>query len=651
MGKLKSKIKKAKAGGGSAATPPPPPPPKLAYPWTLAATLRSASGGGKGPSGRMGAAVLAAAPGQGCDGWVVGGYNEDGCSEEVWRFSLRHDDPEAPSVTWAQARPARAPGPFPRAMCRSASLIGANGTDVYVFGGMDERGPLADLWRISFLRNETKGPKWRCVDAPLAPAQEEDRRSVAAAPVALATPLAAAEESEALPRAPPARCNFAMASVQGGGGGLVLVQGGESDGDLPHRDLWVLDARSATDAGVGAGAGASAATPRPCWADASAIAGKGPSPRCSHEAVALAHGRAVIFFGGVGLPATKVPDAGSGASVGGGEVASGGGGSGGDSGDGALETAMASLSVGPADGASGDEDDWEDADGEDPLMPLNDVWVLHLGDGAVVSGGDSAAFGSAAYLARWRWSALAATSGLAPSPRSLAALAAASFPGSGDGGGEDVVFVFGGYGLYEESGVGSGDEPSEEAPVRIGYLGDLWALDVASGAWACAGDLKAPPAHLVAGDGAADRASGGAAGAVEADEPRAPLGPRNGHGLCVLGDRLCAFGGYNGAVFLDEVVVAPTDWQRAGVPVAPPADDDDEGDDEGNEEGNYEGNDDGDEEAAGGEEEEATADGEHARNDGFERIDLVDRLHCGVEEGLTCLCCRPQLPRTARTTP
>jgi hypothetical protein len=52
----------------------------------------------------MGAAMLAAGPGHGCDGWVVGGYNEEGASEEMWRFTVRCEPSEAPSVTWAQVR-------------------------------------------------------------------------------------------------------------------------------------------------------------------------------------------------------------------------------------------------------------------------------------------------------------------------------------------------------------------------------------------------------------------------------------------------------------------------------------------------------------------------------------------------------------------
>jgi hypothetical protein len=131
------------------------------------------------------------------------------------------------------------------------------------------------------------------------------------------------------------------------------------------------------------------------------------------------------------------------------------------------------------------------------------------------------------------------------------------------------VFVFGGFGLYE---VASGLQG--EGEIRMGYLRDLWALDLATGAWTCADDLLPPPDAR----GAASTSAAAAAGQpLRAEASGHEIHARNGHGLLVLGGAATAatFGGYTGSGFLNGVEVFRTDWAEVGV-----HNDEDEGADE-----------------------------------------------------------------------
>ena len=145
----------------------------------------------------------------------------------------------------------------------------------------------------------------------------------------------------------------------------------------------------------------------------------------------------------------------------------------------------------------------------DSIMPLNDVWVLQMGD-ASFRAPSEVPFGSDAFFQGWRWSLVQASAlYVGPSPRSLAGLAA-----SRDG---STLFVFGGYGLYEKQDqLDNGSSNDESVSLDIGYLNDLWALDLnaGSGAWVDADIVEAVTGSP--SPDAGNEAAGATAGATDA---------------------------------------------------------------------------------------------------------------------------------------
>jgi len=487
------------------------------------------------------------------------------------------------SVAWQSSRVARtSPSPFPRVMYSTASLpygsaSGKQSQRLFLFGGVNAHTGehCGDLWSLDL--DQEPPLKWK------------QNLEAASSGASQSTSGASSLSASIGASSPPLRCNFAMVALPSEG--LVLVHGGEAEGEAPPlNDLWILagvtgsSPSSSTAAASNSGPG-SESSPR--WLEATGdpaaaetpskvlVRGTAPTPRCSHGATWVADARVVVFFGGVGTPAaaaegaivSAVDGAGSGPEGSGKLAENGNKGSAAMDADvvGAAESPLSKLSLADSpENDDDDDDDYEDEDeGESALVPLNDVWILHLDD-------------SEGALRRWRWSSLAPAFGLAPSPRSLPALACSP----GEGNSSSSVFVFGGYGLYEVASDDTGGA-SEGGEIRMGYLRDLWALDVSTGQWTCSDDLSPP---------GTDFAAAAAAASSSSSVPQLPAGSevqaRNGHGLVVLGrgsagnggggGTAVTFGGYTGAAFLNSVEVFRADWANVGVRA--PKDDDEEDD-------------------------------------------------------------------------
>jgi len=479
MGKKKNNNNKRKDGNNKKETkeiitqPP--------FPWKIGSlpVKQSLSVSQRGPTGRMGASVIAAPNGSGCVGFVVGGYNEEGCNDEVWKFKVEE------SIIWSKVRTSRGASPFPRIMSKSCSLqMTTVGISLFVFGGTGENGEnLNDLWQLPLCMEPPV--RWHCLQ-PIGVLDSPSNQQ-------------AAQEDESL-GAPPQRCNHAMASVQSqSGNGYLFIHGGESNNSpIPLNDLWVVDMHPEP----------------PQWVEASSnvVSGNGPSPRCSHEAIAMQTNRSLIFFGGVGVPMVSQ--------------------------DGDLNL------------ASSQSEEVAEEEEYDGVMPLNDVFILHLGN--LNSGDESQVgikFGSKEFFKEWRWSSLAnpLANSIAPSPRSLPALA------MHEGVQGEVLFVFGGYGLFEDDTDESKEDleniqQEEGDGVKIGYLNDLWAFNIAQNRWICSKDATPQPDTPQAED----------------QNPRIEIQdiePRNGHGMCMTqSSGLVTFGGYSGGGFLNQLLIAPPTW-------------------------------------------------------------------------------------------
>jgi hypothetical protein len=438
----------------------------LPFPWKDASknSMRGQSHS-KGPSGRMGCAVVSAPLGCGCDGFVVGGYNEEGSNEEIWKFSVDTN-------TWARVRIKSGTGPYPRIMTKYCSLTSNESVSLFLFGGTNENGEnVNDLWSV--VLNAEPPVRWKnvkleCLDSN-------------------------APEISELCTLPTPRCNHAMTSlvIEGSGNDLIFIHGGECDlVPLPLDDLWVIEVTGDR----------SAKCVEATNKDKSFIAGQAPSPRCSHEAAPLSSSQCIVFFGGVGVPIFN-------------------------------QEPVAETSNVAVEGACACDDGKDET--MDGIMPLNDLFILHLGLGC------NSAFGSNVFFSGWRWSSISVgDAAIAPSPRSLPSLAVSV------GTLGETVHVFGGYGLFEDLKDEINESDGEESVIQIGYLNDLWAFNLSMNKWVCSTDSSAKLEVDASGGG----------------ETIEPLTSRNGHGLCVTNSGLVSFGGYSGDRFLDELLCAPCDW-------------------------------------------------------------------------------------------
>ena len=589
---------------------------------------------------------------------------EEGPHDEVWKFTLMAADDTASgssggsspsheaSVAWQSSRVARtSPSPFPRLMFSAVSLpYGSSGSGsgkqsqrLFLFGGVDAYSGehCGDLWSLDL--DQEPPLKWK----------QHLQGSASGAGPGSSTSSSLSAGAGSGSGTPPPRCNFAMAALPSEG--LVLVHGGEAEGEAPPlNDLWVLAGAATSSASSSAGSGGSGSsgggstgsefTPR--WLEATSdaaaaagaaggavttskvlVSGTPPTPRCSHGATWVADSRVVVFFGGVGTPAAVAEGAVVSAVDGIAAAAAPKSGPEGSSsaaemyedGVSAAESPLSKLSLADSpendDEEGDDDDDYEDEEdeeeGESTLVPLNDVWILHLEGGSEGS------------LQHWRWSTLAPAFGLAPSPRSLPALASLPYRGqstsaseASDGGtmttssSSSSVFVFGGYGLYEvasedKEGEGEGEGGGE---IRMGYLRDLWALDVTTGQWTCSDDLSPPGTDFTGASALTTTVQGGGGGGAAEElstsssssllppfKSGSEVQARNGHGLLVLGGSgdstgggggggglAVTFGGYAGTSFLNSVEVFRADWAEVGLRT--PKDEEGEDDDEEEEE-------------------------------------------------------------------